>query len=312
MSYDIPRGALSPPLVVTITDTVPINTSDVDLIVTDSGGNVVFVDPAPIVNSSNPLAVIVTHNWSAGQTDLAGTYGVQVNAGGLYPGTGPLTFTIGMGTLAGYCSIAQARAAGATGTDQQVADAIVAARTRIDRYCSDTFAPTRMEVVTNVRADGTALLHRRVRSVESVTAVGASSSVASGAYLVTSSRTPGQVDAVLFGAGGERGDALIAGAEPWNGGWANLIGSLATGQIEVVGSFGWDEPPIEVVTASAALTAQITGGGAGVGPDVDDDGNVVRVTAAAVEDETRGQTTGVPSVDAQLSHLRSQRVRLSY
>jgi hypothetical protein len=311
MSYDIPRGALTPPLVVTITDTVPINVSDVDLIITDESGNVVLVDPAPIVNASNPLSVIVTHNWSAGQTDVSGTFGVQVDAGGLYPGSGPLTFTIGLGTLAGYCSIAQARAAGATGTDQQVADAIVAARKRIDRYCSDTFAPTRMEVVTNVRADGTALLHRRVRSVETVTPVGRDTPVTEGAYLVTSSRTPGQVDAVLFGAGGERGDALIVGAEPWNGGWANLIGSLATGQIEVVGSFGWDETPAEVITASASLAALITGGGAGVGPDVDDDGNVVRVTAAPIE-EARGQTTGNAAVDAQLQHLRDDRVRLSY
>lgn len=313
MSYDIPLHALTPPLVVTITDTVPINVSNVDLLVYDENGALVFTDAAPTVDASNPLAVVVTHTWLAGQTDVAGTYGVQVDAGGLYPSGGPLVFTIGMGSLAGYCTIAQARAAGATGTDQEVSDAIVQARKRIDRYCADAFVPTRMELVTNVRADGTALLQRTLRSVESVRPVGSSTPISTSAYTPTSSRTPGQVDALAFGWGANSdhaGDPIIAGAEPWNGGWGNLIGMLRTGQIEVVGSFGWDEPPTEVVQQSAALAAAIRLGGT-VGPDVDDDGNVVRVTVASA-DETRGVTTGVAAVDAQLSHLRRQSVRLSY
>src|SRR5687767_4163407 len=99
MSYDIPRGALSPPLEVTITDTVPIDTSDVQLIITDDSGNPVLVDAAPLVDAGNPLAVVVTHLWAAGETDTSGTFGVQVEAGGLYPASGPLTFTIGLGQL---------------------------------------------------------------------------------------------------------------------------------------------------------------------------------------------------------------------
>jgi hypothetical protein len=311
MSYDIPVGALTPPLVVTITDASPINTSDVDLIVRDDSGNVVFVDSSPAVDATNPLAVVVTHTWQPGQTDVAGTYGVEVDAGGLYPSGGPLAFTIGLGSPTRYATLAQARAAGATGTDAEVLAALDEARRRIDRYCGDVFAPTRMELVTNVRADGTALLRRRVRSVDSVRIVGGGS-IATGAYVVTSSRTPGQVDAVLFGRNGALGgDPLIAGAEPWNGGWANLIGNTLSGQIEVVGSFGWDAPPPEVVNAAAQLAATITTGASGyAGPDTDDDGNVVRVT---VSDETvRGVTTGSRGVDSQLAHLRDDVVRLSY
>lgn len=311
MSYDIPLHALTPPLVVTITDTVPINVSDVDLMVYDENGALIFTDTAPAVNASNPLAVVVTHTWLAGQTDVAGTYGVQVNAGGLYPSAGPLTFTIGMGTLAGYCTRAQAIAAGATGTNQEIDDAIVQARKRIDRYCGDAFAPTRMELVTNIRADGTALLQRTLRLVESVTPVGGSSPIAAGAYTATSSRTPGQVDALAFGWGSQgAGDPIIAGAEPWNGGWANLIGNLRTGQIQVVGSFGWDEPPPEIVAANAQLASAIRLGGA-TGPDVDDEGNVVKVTVAGA-DATRGVSTGVAAIDEQIAHLRRAGIRLGY
>lgn len=316
MAYDIDPGDLTPPLVMTITDTAPINTgAGVVLRFTDEAGNVLFTDNAPGVNATDPLAVVLTHNWVAGQTDVAGTYGVQAVVGGTqpYPATGPIAWTIGAGQPL-YCTVAQARAAGATGTDAEVTDAIRAARRRIDRHTGDTFAPTTMEVVGRVSADGTVLLPRIVRSVDRVTPVGRTAPLGVGTWRALSSRTPGQVDAVLIGGAGV-GDPLIAGAEPWNGGWANLLGGLATGQVEVVGSFGWDEPPVEVAAAAAMLAASIRAGELPIttptGPDTDDEGNVVKVTVGATAPTTSGRTTGHEGADALLAALHHNRTRLA-
>lgn len=318
MGYAIDVGDLTPPLVVTISDTAAIDTAGgVRLDVLDEAGNLVFTDPAPGVTGSGTSRV-VTHTWVAGQTDVAGDYGVQVrtiSAGGavsVYPGDGPIPFTIGVAAPAGYATLAQARAAGATGTDAEVQAAIDAGRRLIDRHCADTFAPTRLTIVSAVRNDGTALLWRTVRAIEAVRMVGGGT-IAS--WRALSSRTPGQVDAVIVGGYGF-GDPLIAGAEPWRGGWANLYGQLATGQVEVTGVFGWDAPPPEVVNANAILAAAITTGAAApatpAGPDTDDEGNVVVVTVGGGTPVTAGQrTTGNAAADAMLTGLVAQRVRLA-
>lgn len=316
MAYDIDPGDLTPPLVMTITDTTAINTgAGVVMVFTDEAGNTLFTDPAPAINATNPLAVILTHTWVAGQTDVAGIYGVQAFVGGLpYPSGGPIVWSIGQGTPPLYCTIAQARAAGATGTDSEVTAAILAARRRIDRHTGDTFAPTRMEVVGRVAPDGTVLLPRIVRSIDRVTPVGRATPLAAAVWRALSSRTPGQVDAVVIGGVGY-GDPLIAGAEPWNGGWANLLGGVSTGQVEVVGSFGWDEPPVEVQTAAAILATQIRSGvlplTTPTGLDTDDEGNVVRVTAATPTPAAGERTTGNAAADAALAGLHRNRFRLA-
>lgn len=319
MTYSIDVGALTPPLAVTITDTTAIDTAGgVRLQVLDQGGNVLWTDLSPAVTVNSPTELVVTHTWVAGQTDTAGTYQVRVvtfSAGmvpSYYPGDHPLTFYIGVSPLAGYCTLAQARTAGATGTDAEVLEAIAAGRRRIDRFTGDTFAPTRMTVVAAARHDGTVLLPRIVQAIESVRPVGGSS-LAVTAYRALSSRIPGQVDAVILGGAGYA-NPLIVGAEPWNGGWAGFVGNLATGQVEVGGVFGWDEPPPEVVTANAALAASIRAGelpAAGtVGPDTDDEGNVVKVTVGGSTVTTPAQrTTGNADADAQLAGLVRQWVR---
>jgi hypothetical protein len=172
-----------------------------------------------------------------------------------------------------------------------------------------------MEVVGRVAPDGTVLLPRIVRSISRVTAVGATTPLATSVWRALSSRTPGQVDAVIIGGWGV-GDPLIAGAEPWNGGWSNLLGGLATGQVEVVGSFGWDEPPVEVQAAAAMLAASITAGSLPIsgstGPDTDDEGNVVKVTVGVTAGITGGvRTTGNAEADAMLAGLHYNRMRLA-
>lgn len=314
MTYDIDPGVLAPPLVLTLTDTNPIPVgSGVVVRFTDEAGNLLFTDASPAVDATNPLAVLVTHTWVNGQTDVPGTYGAQALVGGdPWP---MVTWSIGAGTPPLYCTLAQARAAGATGTDQEVTDAILAARRRIDRHTGDTFAPTLMELVGRVSPDGTVLLPRIVRSIDRVTPVGRTDPLATTAWRALSSRTPGQVDAVLIGGVGV-GDPLIAGAEPWMGGWANLLGGLATGQVEVVGSFGWDEPPVEVAAAAAILAASIRAGSLPLttrtGPDTDDEGNVVKVTVGATSAPTTGmRTTGNAEADALLAGLHFNRTRMA-
>lgn len=213
-----------------------------------------------------------------------------------------------------YSTVQQARDAGATGTDAEITTALTTARDRIDRYTGDRFAPTPLTIVATVRNDGTALLPFIVRSVDSVTPVGSSQPLAAGAWQSLSSLTYGQIDAVVIGTANGRGDPLIAGAEPWNGGWANLLSRLTTGQIQIAGTFGWDAPPPEVISASAELAAAITTGNAvsgSTGPDTDDEGNVVRVTVAAAAAAV-GVTTGSQPIDARLAHLRRDRIHLSY
>ena len=314
MTFTLEPGALQPDLVMTLTDTDPIDTSGgVVIEFTDEAGALLFTDTNPTVDATNPLAVLVSHAWVAGQTDRVGTYGARALVGGEpWPDT---TWQVGnAGAL--YATVAQARAAGATGSDAEVTAALQAARRRIDRFTGDTFTPTAMELVARVSTDGTALLPRTVRRVDTVTMVGSSTPMAGTAYRVLSSRTPGQVDAVLVGGVGY-GDPLIAGAEPWNGGWANLLGSYGTGQVEVVGSFGWDEPPLEVVTAAAQLAAVVTAGtlpvSGTVGPDTDDEGNVVKVTSPVpgTSPVKGARTTGDAAADALLAALVRNPVRLA-
>lgn len=328
MTFNIAQGAVAPALTLTITDTLPIATGfGVVLRFTDSLGVLLFTDAAPTVDTTNPLAVIVTHTWQAGQTATAGTFGVQAFVGGLaYPETGPLTYTVGMPARAPYCTVAQAKTAGATGTDAEVSAAIVAASARVDRFTADQFTPGTLTVVGTAAPDGTVLLRRRVRSVTSVSVVGgyggpASALVPSTGYMVLSSATPGQVDALILGGRGVA-DALVVGAEPWNGGYAGLLGSAwATGQVSITGSFGWDAPPPEVVGATALLAAHLGGAGVtgldptmagGASPDVDEEGNVTRVSVTAPGPELGARrTTGLETADAILApYVRSQ-VRLA-
>jgi hypothetical protein len=150
-----------------------------------------------------------------------------------------------------YCTVAEATEAGATG---DVAAAIADAQQIIDRHTGDTFEPTTLTVAAVVGSNGVAVLPRRVRSVSSVTYVGASSPLTTTAYRVRSSATPGDIDAVELATYGH--NDLIVGAESYSGGWANL--NREGRRVSVTGSFGWDAPPAAVRRATALLAAHLT------------------------------------------------------
>lgn len=313
MSYDIDTGALAPALEVVVTSTTPIQAGGgYRLIVTDESGNAVFTDPAPSVVVVSPTEHRVAHTWQMGQTDAPGLYSAQVAVAPL-PGAAPvmypataLPFTIGMGGLAPYATLEQARAGGATGTDDDVRAALLTARRAIDRFTGDTFAPTRMQIISRARPDGTVLLPRIVRAIDTVRALDSPTALAAGSWRAESSRVPGGVDAVKIGGRG-LGDPLILGAEPWAGGWNGFAAGFGGSAVEVVGTFGWDSPPPEVVAASVTIAASVTAGTippSSSGLDTDDDGNVVRVTVGGSGNPGTGRnTTGLGDADAMLSSL---------
>lgn len=223
-----------------------------------------------------------------------------------------------------YCTIDDVRELGvpAGTTDADVLARIATARGLIDRYTGALWEPTEVTVVGRAGRDGTVLLPYQVRSVTAVTPVGSSSAIAPSGYLVLSSSLPGQIDAVVIGVRGS--DMLVAGAEPYRGGWGSLLGGLATGgQVAVEGVFGTEETPLVVQQACATLAAWLLNDGslvppgpgvpgAGSGIATDDEGNVVSITVNAPGGSVApSRTTGLESVDAALVGLRREHVGIN-
>lgn len=217
----------------------------------------------------------------------------------------------------GYSTEAQARDAGAVGTTAEVLAAIAAADATIDNFTGDTFAPVAGAVVVDVFPNGVGLLRRRVQSVSAVQDIGGTVTFPAGAYIVTSSETPGEVDAVVFGGSG-LSDPLILGAEPWNGGYMGLVSQAAGQRVKVTGSFGWDAPPPAVVSASTILAAEATladaAAAAGTNLTTDDEGNVLNISLNGTDPATGepvAPTTGSAVVDAMLAPYVRSRLRLA-
>ena len=211
-----------------------------------------------------------------------------------------------------YCSVEQARAAGVTGTDAEVAAWITAATERITSYTQQLFEPTPLVVVADVAPEGLVLLPRRVRSVTSVAPVldgDDGTSLPASAYRVTSADVLGGVDAVHLRWGGY--DDLIVGAESYNGGWRGLFDRWGAEQARIEGMFGYATVPALVAQACALLAAHIQGQAAPSdadntqtpGLDVDDEGNNVRIendTDDGAEPLPPSASTGNTQVDALL------------
>ncbi|NEE11995.1 hypothetical protein G3M58_36755 [Streptomyces sp. SID7499] len=211
-----------------------------------------------------------------------------------------------------YCSIQAARDAGCTGTDAEVTAWITAAQEGIKRYTQQLFEPTDRVVVADVAPGGLVILPRRVRTVTAVMPVleaDDAPGLPASAYRVTSSSTLGQVDALHLGWGGY--DDLVAGAESYNGGWLGLWERWGAEQVKVVGSFGYDAPPLLVQQACALLAAHLQGAASPTdgdapdgGLDVDDEGNNVAIEDS--DDDPSGvvaasSSTGSTQVDALLA-----------
>jgi hypothetical protein len=229
--------------------------------------------------------------------------------------------------VSNYCTTEQARSAGATGSDAEIAAAITAASTRVERYTSELFEPTALTLDLDVDSDGIARPRKRIQSVTSVTWYGAPAPIATTGYRVSSSTNGGRDEIALYGDL-SWADVTVLGAEPWNGGWANLSRSRDP-RVSVVGVFGWDAPPYDVVQATALIAAHIRDAdvltdSAEGGTTADAEGNVLPVvppfssnetTEKAVEREVqqlglaRARTTGVLAADSLLASYVREPVR---
>lgn len=209
-----------------------------------------------------------------------------------------------------YCTVGEARAAGATGTTQEVEEAIVAATERVDAFTGDYFTPRLLSVVATVGGDGRAMLPYRVTTPEGVTTVedaDTGTALGVGLYRVFTSATPGEVDAVGIGRGWAGTNVLVVGLEPW-------AERPTYGRVRVTGLFGWGDTPPAVEFATAHLAADIaktTDARSSTG-EVDPEGNVVPVVPpfASPDPEWDGQwsnSTGSRKADALLVPYRRTR-----
>lgn len=231
--------------------------------------------------------------------------------------------------MSSYCSLEEARSAGATGTDAEVEQAIVEASDRVARYTGDLFEPTPVTDERDVDSDGVVRMRRRIQSVTSVTWLGSPSPIVDTSYRVSSSKTGGRDTISLYGDL-SWADVTVLGAEPWNGGWANLSRSRDP-RVIVVAVLGWDAPPSDVRRATAILASKIRGddlladAATTGGKATDAEGNVLPVvppfssastTQHAVEDavtqlgRVRARTTGIGEVDAILATYVREPVRM--
>lgn len=231
--------------------------------------------------------------------------------------------------MSNYCTLDDARSAGATGDDAEITAAIIEASERVERYTGEFFEPVTLTIELPVNREGIAYVGKRVRSITSVTWLGAPEPVTASAYRVSSSSVRGARDAIAMYGDLSWADVTVLGAEPWNGGWANLSRSREP-RITVVGSFGWEQPPLQVVRATAMIAAKLrdddrlTNSGSSDGTTADAEGNVLPVVPPFASDDTtqhaveeaqqqlglvRSRTTGVIRADVELAQLVREPVR---
>lgn len=211
--------------------------------------------------------------------------------------------------MSSYCSTDDARSAGATGTEAEIVQAILDASDRVDRYTGELFTPTARTFDLTVGGDGVVRVRRRIQSITSVTWAGAPDPMIPSAYVVSSSKAGGRDTISLYGDL-SWADVTVLGAEPWNGGWANLSSRGRDPRVIVVGVFGWDAPPYDVRQATALIASGIrsddvlTDAATDSGTVADTEGNVVPVAPPFTDAGTTQQA--VQNAVEQLARVRSR------
>lgn len=229
--------------------------------------------------------------------------------------------------MSSYCTLIEARDAGAVGSDAEVQTAIESASARITRYTRELFEPTVLTLDRPIGGDGRVLTHLRIIDVTAVRYLGWATPIVSSSYRVLkSSEADGRVDSILLADTLAWADVTVLGAEPWNGGWANLMYGNVGGEphVEIDGTFGYDETPEVVSEACAIVAAQLRGrdrtpassGGVDRTP-TDVEGNVIPVVplSSAVDDlqqlvRSRARTTGSKRADELLAAYVREPVRI--
>jgi hypothetical protein len=228
-----------------------------------------------------------------------------------------------------YCSIDEAKSAGARGSNDEITQAIADAQERIDRYTGDVFEIVPLTIEADVDREGYAYLHRRIVTIDSVTWLGAPTPIDAYAYRISSSATAvGGRDRIELASALGWSDVTVLGAEPWNGGWAGFASRYGSPRVSVVGTFGWATVPGQIRDACAQLAAYLRGLDADAEDPtilVDVEGNTMPVVptarvsgetryAAQVEAQSvrtvRDRTTGYVAVDELLASYVREPVRI--
>lgn len=214
-----------------------------------------------------------------------------------------------------YCTREDVKSHGGSGSTAELDAAIVVAMERVDRYCGEWFELRAATLQLRVDEDGIARAHKRIESVTSVTFLGAPSPLLPSAYAVSSSKTSGGRDRIVPHGAFGWADVTVLGAEPWNGGWSNL---LRQRELTVVGTFGWADTPAGVREATAIIAAQVRSGDVDseiASQRADEEGNVLPVVpgrVVVVDDRAplRARTTGSAQADALLAPFIREPVRV--
>lgn len=294
---------------------------------------VTFTYPGTIVRLAQGLYEV---NWLVPTDAALGTYVAEWSAvlvGGDPPAVGyetfqvtdtPLTVTAG----SSYCTLAEARAAGAIGDDTAVDRAVREAQDRVDRFTGDRFTPRTMTVVARVGGDNRALLPYRLTTRDSVTEVRDNRTdtvLATSMWRAYSSSVNGEVDAIGLGRDHVGTNILVVGLEPWSS------GGTGWDKVEVTGTFGWAVTPHSVEWATARVAGVVSR--EWIDPDPDDnpatptpttqaiadpEGNVLPVVPPFVSEDGSGQpdaagerTTGDRQADAALIPFRRNQLQIA-
>lgn len=223
-----------------------------------------------------------------------------------------------------YCTVGEARAAGAVGDDAHVGAGIAYAMARVDAFTGDYFEPRALTVVARVGGDGRALLPYRLTTTAGVTSVtdhDTGTDLTAESWRAYTSADLGDVDAIGIGPAHRGYNILVNGMEPWSR-------YRLPRRVRVTGQFGWDTVPAQVEFATAHLAALWTKANRAdddADPEtplpqdttsVDPEGNVIPVVPPFTGDEdtdpqvdpSSRRTTGSRKADAMLIDFRRDRL----
>jgi hypothetical protein len=217
-----------------------------------------------------------------------------------------------IGTLAG------ARARGAYGDDAEVTAALTAATLRVSTYCRDLFEPAAGQARVLNLTHGLALAPVRLRAVTSVQSESTLLPAAAYRLVPTPGTAVGDADYMGVEIATRGANGLIAGAEPWRGGWANLYDPDHP-YLTVTGDWGWPAPPADVVEAVHRLAAHLTPHGYTPAADAEGTPNAVPAPTTSAEPDAEDvspagrseRTTGSAAVDRLLLPYRRSLVAVT-
>jgi hypothetical protein len=214
-----------------------------------------------------------------------------------------------------YASLADMRAAPASVpaaiTDAQITAALSAAKERIDRYTGDTFEPV-VQTVRALLANGLAPLPLRVQAVTQVSyadVAGGGSILPTTSYVVRSSATMGDIDAIqLLGYGVLSAAFLDIVYEPVR---SNDFAADGERPVLVTGTFGWAAVPDAVHDAAVQLAlADLPGGGTNAVVSAEGDASLGVAPTVPMMSRTPSSTGSVWADELLRAYVR-KRLRVS-